>query len=81
MFELKGGNGVRVNHALEQLQKGAEVADKLNPKTSTEFSAYLVKKSLSAIQIRQLRRATVRYRGKSYSIKLINCGQSVDLLR
>jgi hypothetical protein len=79
-LELKGG-GISVSGAVKQLQEGAGMIDKLLSDTELVFVPVLVHRGLTAIQINQLRRQKIRFRGKTFEIELMRCGQKLADLK
>ncbi|WP_436965077.1 hypothetical protein [Streptomyces sp. SudanB148_2056] len=76
-IELKGG-GAKPGHVAEQLQKGADLINRIMENVSVVFVPVLVHASLTTLQIRDLKRARINFRGKAYMISLARCGSNVS---
>lgn len=72
--ELKGGH-VKASEAQEQLQQGADFADRFLPRDvgSTCVPILIHNKSLHPMQRATLNRAKVRFRGQMLTIKTARC--------
>ncbi|MFE7731495.1 hypothetical protein ACFU5D_37685 [Streptomyces anthocyanicus] len=75
-IELKGG-GAKSGTIVEQLQKGADLIHKLMENKPVVFVPVLVHASLTTLQIRDLKRARISFRGRPYMISLARCGTNV----
>lgn len=76
-IELKGG-AAKAGHVVGQLQKGADLIQKLMDGVSVTFVPVLVHAGLTTLQMRDLKRARVNFRGRAYMISLVRCGSSID---
>ncbi|MET8974730.1 hypothetical protein ABZX85_03845 [Streptomyces sp. NPDC004539] len=79
-IELKGG-GAKPGQVVEQLQKGADLIHKVMESIPVTFVPVLVHASLTTLQIRDLKRARITFRGKSYMISLARCGSHLSQVR
>lgn len=80
VLELKGG-GISVSGVVQQLQEGAHIVESLLPDPPTRrFRPVLVHRGLSAIQVNELRKNKILYRGKKYDIGLMRCGERIEAL-
>ena len=78
-LELKGG-GIDVSRVVEQLQHGADILDALLTGIPCNFLPVLVHRAIATIQIQELRRHRIRFRGQRFSIALMSCrGRISDL--
>ena len=77
--ELKGGNNVKVSHALRQIQSGLDLArDLLNSQSDWRWYPLLVYSGSMTGKGKQLLRAkTVSYGGKKKLVDRVDCGFSL----
>jgi hypothetical protein len=78
VLELKGG-GISVSGVVQQLQEGAYIVEGLlsNPPPH-RFRPVLVHRGLAPIQVNELRKNKISYRGKKYDIGLMRCGENIE---
>lgn len=79
--ELKSGN-VNASEAHEQLQRGADFADSIVPKSVNPICSPVLfrgKKRIHERQLKILNRSKVRFRGKQLTIKIARCNQPGNL--
>ena len=81
-IELKGG-GVDASEVFEQLQRGAEFADRFAPRAFRTICHPVLfhGKSIHPKQRKTLNRAKVRFRGRQLTIKTARCNQPRNLAR
>jgi hypothetical protein len=72
-LELKGG-GIDVTGVVKQLQNGADIIDSLFAGERPAFLPVIVHRTMSAVQLRELRKRKINFRGRRRSITLMNCG-------
>jgi hypothetical protein len=78
-LELKGG-GIDVSGVVQQLQHGADIIDTLLTGVPCVFLPVLVHRAIATIQVRELRKHRIQFRGQRFSIALMNCrGRISDL--
>ncbi|MDP9848327.1 hypothetical protein [Streptosporangium lutulentum] len=75
-IELKGGKS-NISHVAEQLQNGAQIMDRLTGDINLSFHPILVHAGIKTIEVRELDRKKIRYRGKDHRIELIRCGMEL----
>lgn len=74
VLELKGG-GMSVSGVVEQLQQGAQVIDGLLRGVTVTFLPVLVHRGMLPIQVNELRRRKIQFRGAQCTIELARCGE------
>lgn len=77
VLELKGG-GVDVRGAVQQLQHGAEIVADLATGLELKFLPVLIHRPLNSMQVGELRKNKIRFRGDSVSIALLRCGGKIS---
>ena len=75
-LELKS-SGFHAQAVSGQLASGAKVADRRVPKASCLFVPVVAHDGAHRREINNLARHPVRFRGKSYAIKLMKCGGDI----
>ena len=73
-LELKS-SGFRVQAVSKQLAGGAKVAGKIVPSVQCRFVPIVAHNGAHRSEINKLARHPVRFRGKSYAIKIMKCGE------
>ena len=77
--ELKGGRNIIMSDAINQIQRGLDLAASLLPPRAAEkwYPLLLYSGSMSGRERNLIRSKTVSYRGKSVRVDRIDCGSSL----
>jgi hypothetical protein len=73
VLELKGGH-FNISDVRRQLQNGADIVADLLKGIDVNFLPVLVHQRMPSVELRQLAKNRISFRGKNFRIALLKCG-------